>query len=278
MLTLISTELYKIFKKWRTYIGFLAIGILVPVIQISLYVEGEHFLEFLTQGLRGMFIFEGNLLNGYLIAHIILGSLLIHIPFLIALVTGDLLAGEASAGTYRMLLIRPVSRTKIITAKFIAGLIYAVLLVAWLALVSLGLGLLIFGPGELIVIKKEITIFAREDVLWRFALAYGFAALSMTTVASLAFLFSSMVENAIGPIVSTMAVIIVFVIMSSLEFGFFRELKPYLFTNYMMDWRLFFESPAELTQAFKSAAILLAHTLGFYGITLYIFNKKDILS
>ena len=278
MLTLISTELYKIFKKWRTYIGFMAIGVLVPVIQIALYVEGDRFLEYATQGLRGMFIFDGNLLNGYLVAHIVLGSLFIHIPFLIALVTGDLLAGEASAGTYRMLLIRPISRTKILTAKFLAGLIYTFMLVLWLAIVSLGLGLIIFGPGELIVIGKEITIFAREDVLWRFALAYGYASLSMATVASIAFLFSSMVENAIGPIVSTMAVIIVFIIISSLNIGFFRELKPYLFTNYMMDWRLFFESPADLSQALKSSLILLAHIAGLYGITLYIFNKKDILS
>ncbi len=278
MKTLVYYELFKIFRKWRTYIGFLAIGVVVPIIQFALYVDGDHYLQFLTQSIQGMFIFEGNFLNGYLVAHILLNSLIIHIPFLITLVNGDLLAGEASAGTYRMLLTRPVSRFKVLTAKYIAGIIYTNLFVLWLAIVSLGLGLFIFGTGELLVIKKEITIFAREDVLWRFALSYGFAALSMTTVASLALLFSSMVENSIGPIISTMAVIIVFVIISSLDISFFKNIKPYMFTYYMNDWRLFFEAPPDIASAFKSGGILLSHIFGFYGITLYIFSRKDILS
>lgn len=278
MYTLLRGELYKIFRKWRTYIGFLALLVVIPIIQIALYREGEHYLEFLTQGLQNMFIFEGNLMNGYLVAHMLLNSLVIHIPFLITLVTGDLLAGEATSGTYRLLLIRPVSRFKVITAKFLAGLIYTNLLIFWLAALSLGLSLIVFGSGELIIIKKEITILAREDVFWRFILAYGFAALSMSTVASLAFLFSSMVENAIGPIISTMAVIIVFIILSSLDIGFFKDLKPYLFTTYMNDWRYFFESPVDSSAAYKSAAILLAHIAGFYGLALTIFRRKDILS
>ena len=81
---------------------------------------------------------------------------------------------------------------------------------------SLVVGLIIFGSGELIVTgNQSIIIFEKSDILWRFLLAYGFAILSMTVVCSLAILFSSLVENAIGPIVSTMAVIIIFIILSA---------------------------------------------------------------
>ena len=96
MLTLVNIELYKIFKKWRTYIGFIAIAVLVPVIQLAMLAEGERSLDFMTRNLQQSFVFVGNLLNGYLISYIILNSLVVHIPFLIALVTGDLLAGEAN--------------------------------------------------------------------------------------------------------------------------------------------------------------------------------------
>ena len=41
-----------------------------------------------------------------------MNSLWIHIPFLISLVAGDQLAGEGTAGTYRILLIRPPSRRR----------------------------------------------------------------------------------------------------------------------------------------------------------------------
>jgi len=277
--SLISIELSKIFRKWRTYIGFLAIAILVPIIQIAMLVEGENGINFMTRNLQESFVFVGNLLNGYLISYAILSALVVHIPFLITLVAGDLLAGEATAGTYRILVTRPVSRFKIVLSKFLAGLIYTNLLVLWLAIISMGIGLLVFGVGELIVITNvNILILARNDVLWRFLLGYGFAALSMTVVLSLAFLFSSLVENAIGPIVSTMAIIIVFVIISALDIEFFQSIRPYLFTNYMQSWRSFFDDPIDVHDILKSAAVLAGHVIFFFGATVYIFNKKDILS
>lgn len=277
--SLISIELSKIFRKWRTYIGFLAIAILVPIIQIAMLVEGEKSINFMTRNLQQSFIFVGNLLNGYLISYAILNALVVHIPFLITLVAGDLLAGEATAGTYRILVTRPVSRFKIVLSKFLAGLIYTNLLVFWLAIMSLAIGILVFGVGELIVIKNvNILILARNDVFWRFLMAYGFAALSMTVVLSLAFLFSSLVENAIGPIVSTMAIIIVFVIISALDIEFFQSIRPYLFTNYMQSWRSLFDDPIDVQDLLKSAAVLIGHIIFFFGTTVYIFNKKDILS
>jgi ABC-2 type transport system permease protein len=277
--TLIRIELSKIFRKWRTYIGFLAIAILVPIIQIAMLVEGERSINFMTRNLQQSFVFVGNLLNGYLISYAILNALVVHIPFLITLVAGDLLAGEATAGTYRILVTRPISRFKIVLSKFLGGLIYTNLLVLFLAVMSLGIGLLVFGVGELIVIKNvNILILSRTDVLWRFILAYGFATLSMTVVLALAFLFSSLVENAIGPIVSTMAIIIVFVIISALDIEFFQSIRPYLFTNYMQSWRSFFEDPIDVQDIVKSAAVLTGHIIFFFGATVYIFNKKDILS
>lgn len=279
MVTLVRIELYKIFKKWRTYIGFLVIAVIVPVINFAMLAEGEKSLEFMTRNLQQSFVFVGNLLNGYLISYFILTSLAVHIPFLIALVAGDLLAGEATAGTYRLLVTRPVSRMKIVTSKFIAGVIYSNLLVLWLAVMSLGIGIMIFGVGELIVIKSSgIIIFARGDVFWRFVAAYGFAALSMTVVTALAFFFSSLVENAIGPIVSTMAVIIVFLILSAIQVDFFRNLEPYLFTTYMSSWRKLFDDPVDFAGFFKSVVVLSGHIVLLFGITAFIFKKKDILT
>jgi len=279
MLTLVNIEIYKIFRKWRTYIGFIAIAVLVPVIQLAMLAEGERSLDFMTRNLQQSFVFVGNLLNGYLISYIILNSLVIHIPFLIALVAGDLLAGEATAGTYRLLITRPVSRFKLITAKFFSAIIYTNLLVLWLAIVSLGIGILIFGVGELIVIKSSsIIIFPKYDILWRFVLGYGFASLSMMVVASLAFLLSSLVENAIGPIVSTMAIIIAFIIISAIDIEVFQKIKPFLFTNYMNSWRLFFDDPIDVYKILQSVLILLGHIAVFFGAAVYVFHKKDILT
>lgn len=279
IMTLVKIELLKIFRKWRTYIGFIAIGILVPLLHLAMYLEGQESIDFVTRNLRDSFILVGNLLNGYWISYIILNALTIHIPFLITLVAGDLLAGEATAGTYRLLVIRPISRLQIVTSKFLASLIYTSVLILFLSFMSLVIGLIIFGSGELIVTgSNAIIIFEKSDVLWRFFLAYSFAILSMMVVASLAIFFSSLVENAIGPIVATMAIIIIFIILSAFDVEILKELKPYLFTSYMMNWRDLFDDPVNLTEIMKSIFVLTGHIIVFFALTSFIFNKKDILS
>jgi len=278
MILLIKIELLKIFRKWRTYIGFFAIGVLVIIIQTALYFTGEGYIKSLTRGFQESFIMVGNLFNGYLVANLVLNGLVIHIPFLIVLVGGDLLASEATAGTYRMLLTRPVSRLKVVSAKFIAGIIYVFLLIVWLAILSLGVSCLLFGTGELISFSGKLIIFSRDDVLWRFAGAYGFSILSMTTVFALSYFFSSLVENAIGPIVATMAVIIIFLILSAIPIDFLKDLSPYFFTTHMVHWASFFNDPVDYKEIIESAIVLFGHILALYCITAYLFIKKDILS
>jgi ABC-2 type transport system permease protein len=278
MTTLIWIELQKMFKKWRTYIGFIAIGILVPIVQITLYINGDSFVQAQTRSLQNSFMIVGNLFNGYLIANLVLYSMFIHIPFLIVLVGGDILAGEATAGTYRMILTRPYSRFQIITSKFLTGIIYVTSLIAWLAFLSLGVSVMMFGTGELVTFNEKLIIFASDDILWRFLCAYLYSILSMSTVFALSFFFSSMVQNAIGPIVATMAVIIIFLILSTLPIDFLQSLEPYFFTSHLSQWGGFFGDPIEIEEILKSAGILLAHVVGLYAITTYIFIKKDILS
>ncbi|MCE1187936.1 MAG: ABC transporter permease [Ignavibacteria bacterium] len=278
MISLVYLELYKIFKKWRTYISFAAVIGFGLILQIVMVYEGDHYLEMITNGLENMFVLSGNFFNGYMVAYMILGALIVHVPFLVTLVTGDMFAGEATGGTYRLLLIRPVSRLKISTAKFIAGFIYTCAIIIALIAISLGLGLILFGRGELLIPYQGITVFAKNDILWRFACSYGYAIIAMMTVASLSMLFSTMVENSIGPIAGTMAVIIVFIILSSIDIGVLRSIRPYLFTTYTMKYQLFFANEIDFTEIWKSIAILVTHITVFTGSALFIIVKKDILS
>lgn len=278
MMTLVRIELYKIFSKPRTYIGFVAIAFLVPLIQIALFIDGETYIEFSLQNLKEAFNFQGNLLNGFLATYIILATLYVHIPFLIALVTGDLIAGEAASGTLKILLTRKAGRTRIVLSKFLAGMIYTATLIFFMALISLGLGLVIMGTGDLIVIKNTIYVFAENDVLWRLVAAFCFGLLAMWCVGALAFMFSAFADNAIGPIILTMTVIISFIIISAIDLSLFRAVKPFMFTNYMGSWKLFFEDPVDFNKLILSAGVLIFHILGFLGISIYHFNRKDILT
>jgi ABC-2 type transport system permease protein len=291
MFKLIYYETLKTFLKWRTYIGFIAIGVLIPLIEIGMKLEGRTGFSGMTRGLQQDFFFVGNLYNGWFIGHMIMFSLFVHIPFLISLVAGDVLAGEATAGTFRLLLIRPVSRTRILLAKYAATLFYTFTFVIFLAVISLGLGLPLFGSGDLLTfdVSKDlnggtllstrgILVIPQTELLLRFLLAYGLALLAMWVVASLAFLFSALVENAIGPIVGTMAIVIGCYILNSLPYSFFDTLKPFLFTTYMNVWQKAFTEPIEWQEILQWSAYLGCYCFGFFTITWYVFTRRDILS
>jgi ABC-2 type transport system permease protein len=271
-------EILKTYRKWRTYIGFIAIAVLVPVVQIALKLEGGGMLRRMTRDLTQDFLLVGNLFNAYFVTYFIMNSLWVHVPFLITLVAGDQLAGEATGGTFRLILIRPVSRTRILLVKYATTLFYVCTLIFSLALLSIGLGAFLFGLGDLLVPGRTLTVLPHTEMLWRMALAFGLATLSMWCVASLAFLFSSLVENAIGPIIGTMAVIIVFIIISNLPIALFESIRPYLFTTYFTVWQKAFEQPIPWETILAHAAILVGFCIGFYAVTWYIFVRKDVLS
>lgn len=278
MLNLINIELGKIFRRPRSYIGIIAIAFVTALIHIGIYWEGENMLDFIINNLKKNFYFQGNLMNGYLITYIILNSLWIHLPLLIVIVTGDLVAGESNMGTFRLILTRPVSRISLLTSKYFSGIVYSTLMVFFIALVSLIPGILVFGKGDLIVLGNSINIFAEDDVMWRFLYAFSFGVLSMATVTSLSFLLSTFSSNSLGPIITTMVIIIAFNVISTINVGIFRAIRPFIFTTYLNAWRYFFEFNINYKEVIYSLIILLIHNVVFFGAAILFFNRKDILT
>ena len=145
MIQLTLIELFKIVKRPRTYIGFLAIFLTVGAMQLAMFYEGEELISIAIQNLENDFRLEGKIINTNLMTYILLNSLIIHIPILICLVTGDAIAGEASSGTLRLILQRPYTRNQIYLAKALSGYLYTISLVFFLALMTYVLGYFLFG-------------------------------------------------------------------------------------------------------------------------------------
>jgi ABC-2 type transport system permease protein len=292
MIRLLQIELYKIFKRPRTYIAFSVITLIILLIQIALKFGGEEYVSFMMGGLNESFEAPpGDILNGYLVCYIILNLLLIHVPILVALVAGDMLSGEANLGTLRLLVSKPISRTQLVIGKFIAASFYTILLLIWVAALSLLLSVMIFGTNQIYIAKVyEANIISADDILWRYAAAFIFAAIGMLTVAALSFMLSSFADNSIGPIVATVSIIIVFTILTQMQIPFYdNTIKPYLFTTHMLGWKGFFYvkgnngvtvkgSIEDLSSIVKSGLILVGYTIIFLFIATRYFNKKNILS
>ena len=291
MFTLIQIELYKIFRRPRTYIAFGAIAALILIIQFGLKVDGKSYSDFLMKDVGGTMEVDGNIINGYLICYIMLQLLLVHVPLLVALIAADMISGEANMGTLRLLLSKPYSRTELLIAKFLAATVYTLMLLIWLAILALFVSMWIFGVGDMFLMKSSyVVLISQNDVFWRYAGAFVFAALAMVTVASLGFFLSIFAENSIGPIVATMSIIVFFTILSTLNIPIFNAVKPYLFTTHLISWKEFFDlkvndaneaiigSIQNPQRIVTSALVLLLHIVGFVGGAILIFNKKDVLS
>lgn len=291
MYKLIQIELYKIFRRPRTYIAFAAITALITIIQFGLKLDGNTYAEFMMRDLSSSITIDGNILNGYLVCYIMLQLLLVHVPLLIALIAADMISGEANMGTLRIMLTKPISRTQFMLAKFAAAAVYTMMLLVWLAILALFGSMLIFGTDDLFLMKSSYVVLLKNgDIFWRYVGAFGFAAVAMLTVAALGFLLSVFAENSIGPIVATMSVIIFFTILSTLNIPIFNAIKPFLFTTHMNDWKEFFDMKVTDTnesiigsvlrpdKIINSILVLLIHIVGFVTAAIIIFKKKDILS
>ncbi|HNC39781.1 MAG TPA: ABC transporter permease subunit, partial [Chitinophagaceae bacterium] len=284
---ILRIELFKIFKRPRTFISFGAIAIIVLLVQLALKVNGKDFIELYTDSQSDTFYIPyDKMVNGYFVCVAVLHMILIHVPLLIALIAGDMISGEANLGTLRLLGSKPVTRTELILAKFSASTVYVVLLLIWMAFLALFGSILLFGKGDLVVFKEMDWHQMNDyDVLWRFFAAFIFAALALTTIAAMAMMFSVFSENSLGPIVATVCVVIVFTIIQQLKVPMFEQtINPWSFTTHMLGWKGFFyveksadgttidgsiENPTALV---RSAMILIGYIVLFLGVTIWYFR------
>jgi ABC-2 type transport system permease protein len=278
---LFALEVQKTFRRWRTYIGFAAVAGAVILLEIIIKMNEASMAKGFAGNLNSDFLVSGNILNVWTITTFVMNSLYVHVPFLIALVAGDMVSSEGTSGTIRFLLIRPPSRSKIILSKYLTMLFYTSALIVFLAVLCIGIGYAFFGSGDVIRFQSgipHIVILPEHIAASRTLLAFVAAILSMSVVGSLAFLFSTLVDNSIGPIIGSMAVVIIFLIVGNLPFESLEAIRPYLFTTYMNIWQLLLDEPINWSEVGKYALALLGHDALFLGISYFVFVRKDIKS
>jgi len=297
MFELLRIELYKISMRPRTYIAFAAITAIVVVFQMAFKVDGESYMNLMLQNIQDNFeLNKMKAINGYFMCYIILNTLLIQVPILVALIAGDAISGEANMGTLRLMLTKPVSRTKLLMVKFIASSIFTISLLVWMAITALFFSMMIFGVDDLIIFRvkgdeSQIMQITSNDVLWRYVAAFGYAAVALIVIAALSLLLSVFAENSIGPIVAAVCIVLVCTVISNIDVPVIEQhVKPYLFTSYLVGWKGFFyigtdadnipiKGSIENWPAIRnSLLILISHIVLLTGMALYFFNKKDILS
>ena len=276
--SLIINEFIKVLNKKRTYIGFILLFILVPLIILAIG-DGAEYLESQIYGqLRDSFMIVGTLTNGYLSTYLIIGILITQMPFLSTIVASEIFSREYSDGTFRMYLTRPISRSKVLLSKLIIVSIYTILLMFFFVFYTLIISYLFLGSGDLAVFHKGLLFLSEDDIIWRFFLAYIISTTVMLTTSFLCLMLSTMSKNSVTPIIITISVVFIGSIISFIPLQMFENINPYLFTGYLDLFLSSFHDPVPWNTIFISFGVCTFLSLFFLIIAFIIFNRKEILS
>ncbi|MDO7904990.1 ABC transporter permease [Paenibacillus sp. JX-17] len=215
-------------------------------------------------------------------------SINLFIPLLIMAVASDLVSGERTTGTIKMLLTRPVKRWKILLSKLLTLGMFVSLIVVSTFVISYLISGLFFGyKGFDIPVftgfqinGSNVDISAVHAVpQWQYLLMQGgliwFVAL---VVASLAFMVSVLVRSTAASIVVMMAALIAGTILTNMASAW--ESAKYLFmvnlglTNYLAGS----PAPIEGMTLLFSLAVLGVWGIAALIVSFTVFTKRDILN
>jgi ABC-2 type transport system permease protein len=190
-------------------------------------------------------------------------------------------AAEFSDGTIKQLLIRPHQRWRILLSKYIAVIIYALLLVLTLIVSGYIIGLILFGSGDFNMKIFEITLEGRKvaEVGTQFMLKMLYFIPSLLIIMTIAFMLSTLFKSqalavGIGIFVlffsSTIGGII---LMLADKYTWAKFLIfPHLdLTVYALQDRIL----EDITMP-VSLAILAVYYAIFMMLTFFFFQKRDI--
>ena len=283
---MIRVELVKLVRRPRNWVSIVLLCGL-PVV-VAVFVAVTHIAPPPGQGpaLLSEVLSSGTLYPAAALAIV----LPIFLPVAVAVVAGDAIAGEASAGTLRYLLARPVGRTRLLVAKLITLIVYtlsAVLLVAGTAYLT---GIILFGskpiaatPGGLTTsniasaaTSLSGTAMSPTDIALRTIGAISFIAVSMLGVGAIALFLSTITDSALGAALGALAALITSEVLVTLNAA--STVDPYLPTRYWLAWVDFFRDPIVWRNIERGFAVQAVYVVVFLGAAWAHFATKDVTS
>jgi ABC-2 type transport system permease protein len=273
----LRNELWKLFGKKRTYIGFGAFLLAQTAMLLAFkYTHWENDLERMLNG------------NGYLASEFIsaltvslqmlIPQVILLMPLYTTLVGGDLVAKEAEDGTLRMILARPISRFRLLFVKWCAGIIFSVVLALALGLTALGFarvlfpwkGMFAFAPG------LAFSVLPAGEGLERFVFSHLFLAVNASVMVSVAFMFSCCNMKPAAATILALSFLFVSVVMESIPF--FDRYQNWFITHHFKCWLLVFRNPIPWPLIFQSEIVLFAVSATAFVIGSMAFQVRDIKS
>ena len=271
-------ELWKLFARKRTYIGFGAFLVLEVVILVIFQLPKvqrsyRNIIERAGFGAEEYF-------SGITLAfQIVLWTTSLLGGLYIALVAGDMVAKEVEDGTLRMTLCRPIGRVRVLLLKYFACVIYTVALTLFIGLSALVVGTLRQGIGGFFAFQPLQQLFVLYDFgpgLTRYLGSLGLLALSLLSVASLGFALSCFNMKPAAATICTLSYFFADMIFRGIPY--FESIKHWFITSHTESWYNVLRSPIPVATIVEDYTYLVAVNLTLAIVGILNFQQRDFKS
>src|ERR1043165_2433323 len=239
----LRNELWKLFGKKRTYIGFGAI--LVVQNLVSVLFKTTHASRPMQRMLEGNGYVAEEFISTLTIAAVMLipiANLLL--PLYVALIGGDLVAKEAEEGTLRMILSRPVSRVRLLMVKWAAGCVFSVLLATALGVFGIAFARIFFPWRGMFVwmpIGGIFSVMDASDGLKHYLASTSMLSVEAISIMGLAFMFSCFNMKPAAATILALSISLMDYILFHIPY--FQDYQMWFLTYHLKVWQWMLESP-----------------------------------
>jgi ABC-2 type transport system permease protein len=213
--------------------------------------------------------------NGLFLVFTSLTALLgFFLPLSVAVTSGEAVAGEASTGTLRSLLVVPVSRTRLLAVKYASIVAFAFVCTAAVAVVSVVVGLALFPHGDVTLLSG--TTISYGAALWRTLLVTLYVTSMLAGIAAIGLFVSTLTEVPIGAMAATSVLFIVSQIADSIPQ--ISAVHPYLLSHPWQNFGDLLREPIAWDGIQTGLMTQVAYIAVFLPLAWARLQTKDITS
>ncbi len=267
---MIRVEFAKQFRRVRTYVGFGIVALIPIIFTVSFKLNppkgrgreaGDVFFTFATQSGLNMPLAVLTAVSAFLLIVVV------------SLFAGETIAGEATWGTLRYLLVRPVRRGRLLASKLLVASVLAVIATIIVTVVALAAGVAAFGWNPVLT---PGGVMSQGDAVARLALATVYTAWSMSAFVAFAFMLSSMTDSTFGAVAGGVGLGVVSQILNNISA--LDKISFTFPTHYLDSWQGLFFQPSQTTHMVHGVILQVPYLVVFLGMTWWWFGRKDVVS
>ncbi|QIG40838.1 ABC transporter permease subunit [Microbacterium sp. 4R-513] len=266
---LLGSEAATLFRRWRTWAMLGALALVPVLLAVAVRIAGgadpgggPPFLDQITD--NGVFVGLAALTV----------AIPLFLPLTISVVSGDAIAGEASLGTLRYLLVAPSGRSALLVVKYVVAAVFCVAATFTVVAIGVLVGGLLFGAGPVTLLSgAQVSL---GEGLLRCLAVVAYVSVSMLGLSAIGVLLSTLTTVPVGAMAATAILAVAAQIVGQIPQ--LSAIHPFLFTDKWLDFGDLLRSPISWDSFAENAVLQAAWIVAAGALALWRFGTRDVLS